>query len=90
MNKCPHEGLTNTGAQVAVCGFEITSNMCQAFKMMGYCPQYDALWNNLTVKEHLHLFASLRGVRYNEIGPVITWCVHRLFIRCQLAYMMVC
>ncbi|KAH7957727.1 hypothetical protein HPB52_022524 [Rhipicephalus sanguineus] len=67
--------------KVAVGGFEITSNLCRAFKMLGYCPQHDALWNNLTIREHLQLFAALRGIRYNEIESVTNWLMDKLNIR---------
>ena len=29
---------------------------------MGYCPQHDALFTDLTVKEHLVLFATIKGI----------------------------
>ncbi|XP_075746374.1 cholesterol transporter ABCA5-like isoform X7 [Rhipicephalus microplus] len=70
-----------SSGRVAVGGFEITSNLCRAFKMLGYCPQHDALWNNLTLREHLRLFAALRGIRYDEIEPVTNWLMDKLNIR---------
>ncbi|XP_077535547.1 cholesterol transporter ABCA5-like isoform X4 [Haemaphysalis longicornis] len=70
-----------SSGRVAVGGYEITSNLCRAFKMLGYCPQHDALWNNLTIREHLKLFASLRGIRSNEIEPVTNWLMDKLNIR---------
>lgn len=70
-----------SSGRVAVGGYEITSNLCRAFKMLGYCPQHDALWNNLTLREHLQLFASLRGIRYNEIDTVTNWLMDKLNIR---------
>jgi len=30
--------------------------------VMGVCPQYDVLWNQLTGREHLELFAALKEV----------------------------
>lgn len=30
--------------------------------MIGYCPQFDALFTNLTVKEHLEFYAHIKGV----------------------------
>lgn len=29
---------------------------------MGYCPQFDALLENLTAKEHLMLYAAIKGI----------------------------
>jgi ABC-type multidrug transport system ATPase subunit len=34
---------------------------------MGICPQFDILWNELTAKEHLKLFATLKGVPPRQI-----------------------
>jgi ABC-type multidrug transport system ATPase subunit len=31
--------------------------------MIGYCPQFDAIFEGLTVKEHLEIYATLKGVR---------------------------
>ncbi|VDP52286.1 unnamed protein product [Schistosoma mattheei] len=31
-------------------------------KMLGYCPQYDILYDSLTVAEHIHLFGTLKGM----------------------------
>jgi ATP-binding cassette subfamily A (ABC1) protein 3 len=31
-------------------------------KFMGICPQHDVLYDDLTVKEHLELFATFKGI----------------------------
>lgn len=36
--------------------------MAQARKYIGYCPQFDALLDNLTSKEHLELYAAIKGI----------------------------
>ena len=33
-----------------------------ARKLVGYCPQYDALFPMLTVAEHLWFYAKIKGV----------------------------
>lgn len=35
---------------------------------MGYCPQHDAQWKNITVREHLECYAAIRGVPTQEIS----------------------
>jgi ABC-type multidrug transport system ATPase subunit len=35
----------------------------QARQMIGYCPQFDAIYEHLTVKEHLNFYATIKGVR---------------------------
>ena len=29
--------------------------------LVGFCPQYDILWEELTAKEHIEIYASLRS-----------------------------
>ena len=31
--------------------------------LIGYCPQFDAIFENLTVWHHLDFYASIKGVR---------------------------
>lgn len=38
---------------------------------MGLCKQDDYLWPNLSAKEHLALFAGLRGVEKGELDGVV-------------------
>lgn len=37
---------------------------------MGYCPQSDAIFELLTGREHLELYARLRGVPEAEVAQV--------------------
>uniref|UniRef100_A0A8D1A137 ATP binding cassette subfamily A member 9 n=1 Tax=Sus scrofa TaxID=9823 RepID=A0A8D1A137_PIG len=38
---------------------------------LGYCPQEDALWPSLTVKEHLEVFAAVKGLRKADAAAAI-------------------
>ncbi|XP_045466962.1 cholesterol transporter ABCA5-like [Harmonia axyridis] len=60
-----------TRGRVQICGNSITSNMNEVFHHLGYCPQHDALWKNITVREHLECYAAIRGVRRSEIPKVV-------------------
>ena len=31
--------------------------------MIGYCPQFDAIFDGLTVREHLEIYASIKGIK---------------------------
>ncbi|XP_023614805.1 ATP-binding cassette sub-family A member 9 isoform X2 [Myotis lucifugus] len=41
-------------------------------KFLGYCPQENALWPNLTVREHLDVFAAVKGLRKADAAVAIT------------------
>uniref|UniRef100_A0A8D1BU19 ABC transporter domain-containing protein n=1 Tax=Sus scrofa TaxID=9823 RepID=A0A8D1BU19_PIG len=38
---------------------------------LGYCPQENALWPSLTVKEHLEVFAAVKGLRKADAAAAI-------------------
>lgn len=44
-------------------GFDITTELNEARKSIGICPQSDILFNDLTVREHIIFFCKLKGMR---------------------------
>jgi len=40
-------------------------------KSMGYCPQFDALFPLLTAREHLHMYAEIKGVPAESEDQVV-------------------
>ena len=52
-------------------GFEIGKHPIKAFEQMGYCPQANTLWPVVTVKEHLELFARIRGIPWGDVSRVV-------------------
>ncbi len=36
-----------------------------------YCPQFDALYDLLTVREHLELFARIKGIEEPDVNGVV-------------------
>ncbi|XP_053390430.1 uncharacterized protein LOC128553318 [Mercenaria mercenaria] len=57
--------------QVFVGGHDVRSSLFNSFGVMGFCPQHDALWDSVTLKEHLQCFSNIRGIRPDEINPCI-------------------
>lgn len=45
-----------------ICQMNIKNNLKTVHRCMGYCPQYDGLLDNLTVKETLMLYCLIRGI----------------------------
>lgn len=48
---------------IIVSGHDISENLAEARRKIGYCPQFDVLWDELTAREHLLLFGQLKGYR---------------------------
>lgn len=53
--------------KVFIKGHELRESTDIAFRMIGYCPQHDALWSTLTIREHLNVYATIRGITKNQI-----------------------
>ncbi|XP_040926208.1 retinal-specific phospholipid-transporting ATPase ABCA4-like isoform X1 [Betta splendens] len=56
----------------------ILTNILDVHQNMGYCPQFDAIDELLTGREHLQLYARLRGVPESEISRVAEWAIQKL------------
>ncbi|KAM6168041.1 phospholipid-transporting ATPase ABCA7 [Erethizon dorsatum] len=51
-----------SGGEAVLAGHSVAQEPAAAHRRMGYCPQSDAIFELLTGREHLELFARLRGV----------------------------
>uniref|UniRef100_A0A8B9VZU1 P-type phospholipid transporter n=1 Tax=Anas zonorhyncha TaxID=75864 RepID=A0A8B9VZU1_9AVES len=67
-----------TSGDAVVAGNSILTDISSVHQNMGYCPQFDALDDLLTGREHLYLYARLRGVPAEEIKRVAEWGIQKL------------
>uniref|UniRef100_A0A8C7KJX0 P-type phospholipid transporter n=1 Tax=Oncorhynchus kisutch TaxID=8019 RepID=A0A8C7KJX0_ONCKI len=67
-----------SSGEASVTGHSILTNILDVHQNMGYCPQFDAIDDLLTGREHLHLYARLRGVPESEISRVADWAIQKL------------
>ncbi|MBZ3879737.1 ATP-binding cassette sub-family A member 9, partial [Sciurus carolinensis] len=51
---------------------------------LGYCPQENVLWPNLTVREHLEVYAAVKGLKKRDASAIITQLVNALKLQDQL------
>ena len=54
-----------------ICGKDIGLNSEAALKCIGYCPQFDAVLDLLTVDEHLSLYAGIRGITLSDRPRIV-------------------
>uniref|UniRef100_A0A8D3C9F8 ATP-binding cassette, sub-family A (ABC1), member 4b n=1 Tax=Scophthalmus maximus TaxID=52904 RepID=A0A8D3C9F8_SCOMX len=67
-----------SSGEASVAGYSIQSEILDVHQNMGYCPQFDAIDELLTGREHLYLYARLRGVPESEIPRVAEWGIQKL------------
>eukprot|EP00833_Pecoramyces_ruminatium_P017161 jgi/Orpsp1_1/1191193/evm.model.d7180000084066.1 len=63
--------LSSTHGEVYYDNVPIQGNETEICKQFGYCPQFDSFNNSLTVKEHVQLFAGIKGIKVN-VNDVLT------------------
>lgn len=63
--------LPPTSGDALVFGKNIVSDIDEIRKVLGVCPQHDILFPELTVREHLELFAILKGVEEDTLEGVV-------------------
>uniref|UniRef100_A0A3B4Y393 P-type phospholipid transporter n=1 Tax=Seriola lalandi dorsalis TaxID=1841481 RepID=A0A3B4Y393_SERLL len=67
-----------SSGEATVAGYSIVTEILDVHQNMGYCPQFDAIDELLTGREHLYLYARLRGVPESEIPRVAEWGIQKL------------
>ncbi|CAH2093422.1 unnamed protein product [Euphydryas editha] len=60
-----------TCGTVMLGGQNIEEAQSSAFQMLGYCPQHDALWKNVTIREHLECYAAIRGISKADTPRIV-------------------
>uniref|UniRef100_A0A8C2EIU1 P-type phospholipid transporter n=1 Tax=Cyprinus carpio TaxID=7962 RepID=A0A8C2EIU1_CYPCA len=58
--------------------FSVLTEVEKVHQLMGYCPQFDAISDLLTGREHLEFYARLRGVPEAHVAKVAQWGVQKL------------
>ncbi|CAB3983284.1 ATP-binding cassette sub-family A member 2 isoform X4 [Paramuricea clavata] len=56
----------------------VCEEILKVHRCIGYCPQFDALIDEMTAREHLMLYARLRGVPSKEQTQVVDWAIQKL------------
>eukprot|EP00741_Cyanophora_paradoxa_P000093 tig00000057_g89.t1 len=56
-----------TVGDATIFGHSIIKDMDKIRKIMGVCPQHDILWNDLSGRDHLRIYAGFKGVPRNRI-----------------------
>lgn len=66
-----YSGMLQPSAGTAfIHGKDIRTQMTAIRQSLGICPQFDILWPDITVKEHLVLYAVIKGSHWKEAEGV--------------------
>ncbi|XP_050766354.1 phospholipid-transporting ATPase ABCA7 [Gymnogyps californianus] len=59
-------------------GHSVLTDLQSVHQHMGYCPQFDAITDLLTGREHLEFYSRLRGIPEEETPRVAQWGIAKL------------
>ena len=69
--KCITQEISPTNGAIYVNGIDTYNNFDRISSCIGYCPQYEAIFNYLTVKENLEFFARIKGVKIKYLDQIV-------------------
>jgi ATP-binding cassette subfamily A (ABC1) protein 3 len=67
-----------TEGEAYLAGMNALSQQQEVRNKIGYCPQFDALIGTLTAREHLMLFARIKGVKESTIPEYVEILIEKL------------
>lgn len=60
-----------TSGDAFIAGMSLVSDVDKCRKLIGFCPQFDALYDLLTGREHLKFYAAIKGITPDSIDEVV-------------------
>ena len=63
--------ITPTSGEISINGMDIERDFAKIRKLIGYCPQHDAIFDQMTVEEHLDYYARIKGIKKDLIKPLV-------------------
>ena len=58
--------LKQNEGKIKIMDLSVESEMEEIRKVVGVCPQFDILWNELSAREHLILFNNLKQFKIED------------------------
>ena len=69
--KCLSKEITPTYGKIYIDNKEINEDFEKVRSLIGYCPQFDAIFESLTVYENLEFYGLIKGAKKDKIKSVV-------------------
>ncbi|XP_062570055.1 phospholipid-transporting ATPase ABCA3-like [Saccostrea cucullata] len=70
-----------TGGNAYLNGYDVKTELEMVQQNLGYCPQFDALIDQMTGRETLTMYARLRGIEESQIKGVVNDLLETMMLR---------
>ena len=69
--KCITQELSQDNGKIYVNNTDISGHFNELNELFGYCPQFDAIFELLSVYENLEFYASIKGIKKSSIQSLV-------------------
>ena len=76
--KCITQEISHDNGEIFIYGKDINGKYNELNKLVGYCPQFNAIFENLTVYENLEFYAIIKGIKKSYIKQLVTFMIVEL------------
>jgi len=76
--KCITQELCQDNGTIFINGQNISGRFNELNELFGYCPQFDAIFEHLTVYENLEFFASIKGIKITLIKKLVNTMIREM------------
>lgn len=67
--------IVPTSGEISIAGHNVLNEFGEARKLIGYCPQHDAIFPLMTCLEHLWFYATIKGIPTERRHDVVEDCI---------------
>ena len=79
--KCITQEFFQDKGEILFKGKDIRGNIDELSKFIGYCPQFNAIFENLTVFENLEFYARIKGINHNSIRTLVKTLIEEMTLK---------
>jgi len=75
--------IVPTTGEIHIQNFDVQQEFTSARKLIGYCPQYDAIFPLMSVEEHLYYYARIKGIHSKRMKMAVEKAISDLSLQEQ-------
>lgn len=69
---------TPTAGSLRIAGYDVLTELGAVWRRIGVCPQFDVVWDDLPVSQHLEFFARVKGVPSSRLRGTVRSVAERV------------
>lgn len=73
--------ITISSGDAFIYGRSIRYNMEAIRQSIGFCPQHNILWPSLTPREHLRVYAVIKGVEESKVDAAVDEMLEKVHMK---------